>query len=101
MEHYNRLTVIRDIIAIVLLGIAAFAVQFPSPHRTMVIEGDITLSYPAGNTVPFDSLVVVNPRTLPWLVLFYAIPIVILVLISLYREKRFNWAVRLLFVFQL
>ena len=56
MEEKHQSTVIRDVIAIVILGIIALIVQFPTPHRTTVIEGDITLSYPVGNTVPYDSI---------------------------------------------
>lgn len=56
MEDKHKSTVIRDVIAIVILGIIALIVQFPTPHRTTVIEGDISLSYPVGNTVPYDSI---------------------------------------------
>ena len=54
MEAKHKSTVMRDVIAIIILGIIALVVQFPMPHITTVIEGDISLSYPVGNTVPYD-----------------------------------------------
>lgn len=54
MESKQRSTIVRDVIALVLLGIIALIAQFPTPHRTTVIEGDISLSYPVGNTVPYE-----------------------------------------------
>ena len=65
MEEKHQSTVIRDVIAIVILGIIALIVQFPTPHRTTVIEGDITLSYPVGNTVPYDSILLFDEERCP------------------------------------
>ncbi|KNB42928.1 lipid phosphatase [Blastocystis sp. subtype 4] len=49
-----------------------------TPHQTMIIEGDISLSYPVNNTVP----------TVPWLIVFFAVPFIGITIFFASTEKR-------------
>ena len=45
--------IVYGVTLLIAAGIALGS-QFMTPHQTMVIEGDISLSYPVNNTVPYS-----------------------------------------------
>lgn len=85
-----------------LLTVAAIALgsQFMTPHQTMVIEGDISLSYPVNNTVPYIMYSLFTDRTLPWLVIFFVVPFIGILVLFASTEKRTQWNVHLLLSYQ-
>ena len=49
----NKNKIIRDVCLIVVFGVLALVFYILPPHYTTVIEGDLSISRPASNTIPY------------------------------------------------
>ena len=49
----NKNKIIRDVCLIVVFGVLALVFYILPPHYTIVIEGDLSISRPAANTIPY------------------------------------------------
>lgn len=76
----------RDLITIGIEGILALLLQFLMPRVPTIYEGDISLSYPVGNTIPHAFVLLVMCSFLTVLMI-YPILLILMILFCVYKKK--------------
>ena len=76
----------RDLITVGIEGVLALLFQFLVPRVPTIYEGDISLSYPVGNTIPHASVFLVMCSFLTVLMI-YPILLILMILFCVYKKK--------------
>lgn len=98
MNSTYKNKIIRDVCLIVIFGALAIVFYILPPHYTTVIEGDLSISRPASNTIPYLFCWRFISSEYPYVYAMLAITIIGLLLYYVFTEKKTYWNV-LLFVF--